>query len=166
LINNKLGIHFSFVESNPNAAFPSVVRPLTPQQHAAMQKGVDEIYALFTQRVADGRHMPVDSVRSIAEGRVWVGKSALRLGLLDEIGDLNQATKRLTAEVGLDEDRVVAYPKNEEELWATILRESKALEAARMSAGYSPLERRAMKVAERLLSQNHLQARMPAVIIK
>lgn len=166
LLNNKLGIHVSFVESNPNAAFPSLVRALTPEQLQAMQNGVNDVYALFTQRVADGRDMPVDSVRTIAEGRVWVGTSALRLGLVDEIGDLQDAIATLTAAVGLDEDCFVAYPKNEEEIWARILRESNALDAVSSASGCSQLEQRAMLVAQRLMSQNPVQARMPAVIIK
>ncbi len=166
LFNDKLGVHFSFVESNPNAAFPTYMRPLTPEQHAAMQKGVDETYALFTKRVAEGRDLPVDSVRAIAEGRVWTGNSALRLGLVDEIGDMRDATAKLAAEVRLPADRVVAYPQNEADLWATILRESKALDAARAAAGFSPIERRAISVARRLIDQHPVQARMPMTIIR
>lgn len=166
LFGDKLGVHFSFVESNPNAAFPTVVRPLTPEQHAAMQQGVNDTYKLFTGRVAEGRDLPVDSVLRIAEGRVWVGTSALRLGLVDEIADLHEAVKQITAASDLDEDCVVMYPKSDEDMWATILRQSKAVDAARAAAGLSPMERRAMRVAERLMGQNPMQARMPLTVIK
>lgn len=166
LLGDKLGVHFSFVESNPNAAFPTIMRPLTPEQHAAMQQGVNDTYKLFTGRVAEGRDLPVDSVLRIAEGRVWVGTSALRLGLVDEIADLHEAVKQITAASDLDEDCVVMYPKSDEDMWATILRQSKAVDAARAAAGLSPMERRAMRVAERLMGQNPMQARMPLTVIK
>ncbi|WP_300937673.1 signal peptide peptidase SppA [Muribaculum intestinale] len=166
LLGDKLGVHFSFVESNPNAAFPTVVRPLTPEQHAAMQQGVNDTYKLFTGRVAEGRDLPVDSVLRIAEGRVWVGTSALRLGLVDEIADLHEAVKQITAASDLDEDFVVMYPKSDEDMWATILHQSKAVDAARAAAGLSPMERRAMRVVERLMGQNPVQARMPLTVIK
>lgn len=166
LFGDKLGVHFSFVESNPNAAFPTIMRPLTPEQHAAMQQGVNDTYKLFTGRVAEGRDLPVDSVLRIAEGRVWVGTSALRLGLVDEIADLDEAVKQITAASDLDEDCVVMYPKSDEDMWATILRQSKAVDAARAAAGLSPMERRAMRVAERLMGQNPMQARMPLTVIK
>lgn len=166
LFGDKLGVHFSFVESNPNAAFPTIMRPLTTEQHAAMQQGVNDTYKLFTGRVAEGRDLPVDSVLRIAEGRVWVGTSALRLGLVDEIADLDEAVKQITAASDLDEDCVVMYPKSDEDMWATILRQSKAVDAARAAAGLSPMERRAMRVAERLMGQNPMQARMPLTVIK
>lgn len=166
LFNDRLGVHFSFVESTPNAAFPTMMRPLTPAQKNAMQHGVDETYALFTQRVADGRDMPVDSVRGIAEGRVWVGTSALRLGLVDEIADLSQVVDKIVAEADVKSENVVAYPKDDADMWATILRESKALDAARSAAGYSPLERRAIRVAANLVGQTPIQARMPMTVIK
>lgn len=166
LFGDKLGVHFSFVESNPNAAFPTIMRPLTPEQHAAMQQGVNDTYKLFTGRVAEGRDLPVDSVLRMAEGRVWVGTSALRLGLVDEIADLDEAVKQITAASDLDEDCVVMYPKSDEDMWATILRQSKAVDAARAAAGLSPMERRAMRVAERLMGQNPMQARMPLTVIK
>jgi len=166
LLGDKLGVHFTTVESNPNAAFPVFFRPLTAAQHAALQSGVDNTYALFTQRVADGRDMPVDSVRAIAEGRVWVGTSALKLGLVDEIGDLYDALYAIASETGLSTDNVIAYPKSDDNVWATLLRESEVIDAARATAGYTLLERRAMEMVQRLANQNHLQARMPFIIVR
>ena len=130
-----------------------------------MQNGVDNIYSIFTQRVADGRNMPVDSVRGIAEGRVWVGTSALRLGLVDRIGGVKDAIAAIISDNDLP-DAIVAYPRNDENKWLAILRESKALEDVKEMAGYSPLERRAMEIARNLAEQNPMQARMPMTIIR
>ncbi|MDE6108941.1 MAG: S49 family peptidase, partial [Muribaculaceae bacterium] len=118
-----------------------------------------------TQRVADGRDIPVDSVRGIAEGRVWVGTSALRLGLVDKIGGVKEAIVAIKAEYNLPEE-VVAYPRNDENKWMALLRESKALDDMKAMAGYSPLERKAMEITRMLMEQNPMQARMPMTIIR
>ncbi|MDE6454287.1 MAG: signal peptide peptidase SppA [Muribaculaceae bacterium] len=166
LFNDKLGVHFSIVESNPNAAFPVFFKAMTEQQREAMQTHVDNTYALFTQRVADGRDMPLDSVRAIAEGRVWVGTSALRLGLVDKLAVLADAVSDMADATSLDADNIVAYPKNDDNLWMQLLRESEAIDAARAAAGYSPLERQAMQVAARFVRQNPMQARMPMTMVR
>lgn len=166
LLNDKIGIHFSTVQSGPNAAFPTFFKPLTSQQLAAMQSNVDNTYGLFTQRVADGRGIPVDSVRTIAEGRVWVGTSALRLGLVDETGNITDAISGVSAVCGIDADKVVEYPKEEDNLWATILRESKALDNVRATAGFSSAEIYSIATAKYLLEQNPIQARMPFSYIR
>ncbi|MDE6286950.1 MAG: signal peptide peptidase SppA, partial [Muribaculaceae bacterium] len=165
LLNDKLGVHFTTVQSNPNASFPVVFNPMTPAQHAAMQNGVDNIYSIFTQRVADGRDIPVDSVRGMAEGRVWVGTAALRRGLVDKIGGVKEAIVAIKAEYNLPEE-VVAYPRNDENKWMALLRESKALDDMKAMAGYSPLERKAMEITRMLMEQNPMQARMPMTIIR
>ena len=165
LITGKAGVHFTTVQSNENAAYPTLYSALTPAQHDAMQAGVDHIYDTFTQRVADGRSLPVDSVRSIAEGRVWVGTAALRLGLVDKIGGLTQALYDISFDNDLPE-HVVAYPKNEENKWMAILRESAALDGARAAAGLGTAEIQAMRLADKLLNQNPMQARMPITFVK
>ncbi|MDE6160720.1 MAG: signal peptide peptidase SppA, partial [Muribaculaceae bacterium] len=166
LLNDKIGIHFSTVQSGPNAAFPTLFKPLTSQQLAAMQSNVDNTYSLFTQRVADGRDIPVDSVRTIAEGRVWVGSSALRLGLVDETGNIADAISGVSAVCGVDADKVVEYPKEDDNIWATILRESKALDNVSATVGITSAELYSIAAAKYLLEQNPIQARMPFSYIR
>lgn len=87
LVTGKLGVTFSTVATNPNINI-DVFEPMTPFQYAAMQQSVENIYDLFTGRVAAGREMEQADVKKIAEGRVWIGSDALQLGLVDELGSL------------------------------------------------------------------------------
>lgn len=168
LVTDKLGITFTTVESNPNAAGVSLVKAMTPEQHAAMQSGVDAIYERFTGRVAAGRHMDVDSVKKIAEGRVWVGADAINLGLVDRIGSLHTAIYTMAYDLDLNIDDVVAYPQTEEEFWMKILRSSG--EFSDMKVGdtmpYDAETARLLRLVKVLRTMNPMQARMEAVEIR
>ncbi len=124
LVTGKLGVTFSTVQTNENAAFPSSMEPMTAKQRDAMQAGVNGTYDKFTKRVADGRGMSQDSVKMIAEGRVWVGGSALELGLVDEIGGLNETLAAMLEKTELTRKNVVYYPEIEDEQMVKMLREA------------------------------------------
>ena len=91
LRENKLGINICTVKTNENSDMGA--HRLTPVQHAAMQNMVNQGYELFTKHCADGRHVTQDSIKVIAEGRVWDGISAKKIGLVDELGNLDAAIK-------------------------------------------------------------------------
>ena len=111
LVHDKLGVTYSSVKTNTNADFGSMVKSLTPAQMASMQNMVNRGYELFTQRCADGRHVSQDSIKSVAEGRVWDGVSALNLGLVDEIGSLHDAIAWVAAKAELGKDyKTQNYP--------------------------------------------------------
>lgn len=90
-LTNKLGIHAEQVSTHQNAAEYSVFQPITPAYAATAQKGVERVYTTFLSRVAAGRKMTVAQVDSLAQGRVWSGADAKKIGLVDEIGGLNAA---------------------------------------------------------------------------
>src|SRR5690606_29819501 len=81
------------------------------------QEEVERIYTTFISRVADGRKMTVAQVDSIGQGRVWSGKQALELGLVDELGGMNQALKEAARLAKIDTYRVRNYPEFEKELF-------------------------------------------------
>lgn len=110
LLNQKLGIDFDVVETNPNAAFPRIDAPLTGAQHAALQKNIEAGYDLFVNRVATGRKMKESQVREIAEGRVWAGSTAVSIGLVDRLGGLQDAIAAMSAATGVSEENTVNYP--------------------------------------------------------
>ena len=83
---NKLGITFDGVKTAPYADGPNVYRAMTGPEKEMVQKGIDRIYLQFKQRVAEGRKKDINYIDSIAQGRVWSGEDALRLGLVDRIG--------------------------------------------------------------------------------
>ena len=111
LMKNKLGVTFDDVKTGPYADFPSGVRPLTEDEAKKMQAWVDNIYQVFMGRVAAGRRMNVADVDSIAQGRVWTGTDALRLGLIDGIGDLDRAIQAATAKADLKDYQIVTFPE-------------------------------------------------------
>jgi len=110
LMNNKLGITFDNAMTNKNADFIPVMKPLTPYQTAVIQHDVDHVYETFTQRVASGRHMPVEKVDSIGQGRIWSGVEALQLGLIDTLGGLDAAIGMAASMAGLEKYRVMNLP--------------------------------------------------------
>lgn len=111
LLNDKIGVNFTTVSTNANADFINVFQPMTPRQHDALQKSVERGYETFVGRVAKGRGMEVDSVKAIAEGRVWYGRDALAIGLVDSLAPLRAAVDLMAREVHLKPSDVVAYPE-------------------------------------------------------
>lgn len=170
LASDHLGVNFVTTGTNPNAAFGSMMEPLTPAQHAALQRNVDDGYALFTNRVAEGRSLPIDSVLSIAEGRVWDGRKALEIGLVDEIGGLTKAVADITEKVSLKTTDVVSYPRIELSPLEKILLSSGSMEApaATLSKigvdGLTPEEARQSVILLRKVStMSPVQARMQPI---
>jgi protease-4 len=109
--NNKLGMTFDAVKTAPDADAGSIVQPLTPAQQRYFQESVDSIYTTFKSRVAEGRNMTMETVDSIGQGRVWSGKRALQLGLIDKIGGLQDALAGAAELAKLKEYGLREYPE-------------------------------------------------------
>lgn len=120
LVNDKLGVNIDFVSTNANSSGPNSFEPLTPFQHMKLQGEVNRGYELFTSRCAEGRHMPQDSIKAIAEGRVWDGVTARKIGLVDELGFLDDAIRSLAHEMGYKNYEVVSYPNPKSSFWDII----------------------------------------------
>ena len=88
-----LGIYSDGVGTTDIAGMMRLDRPMTQQSEMIFQAGVDNIYTRFITLVADGRNSTPAAVHEIAQGRVWTGEKALELGLVDQLGDLNDAIK-------------------------------------------------------------------------
>ncbi len=116
LMNDKLGITETVINTNENGNFISLTEPMTPMQRAAMQRMINEGYELFTSRCATGRGMELDSLKMIAEGRVWDGVTAKKLGLVDEFGDLSSAIDWVVEKAKIGEYTVAIYPKEDTSL--------------------------------------------------
>lgn len=91
LLNDKLGLTTEIVNTNKNSDFPSLYRPMSSYEKQVMQSSVEGIYNDFVSKVAKGRKMSASSVDSIGQGRVWSGASAVKIGLADETGGLEDA---------------------------------------------------------------------------
>jgi len=115
LIENKLGVHMATVKTNENADMGAMGLKLTPAQRAAMQNMVNQGYELFTKRCADGRHVSQDSIKKIAEGRVWDGITAKQIGLVDDFGGIREAVAWVANKAKLGKDyKTQNYPTFED----------------------------------------------------
>ena len=111
LVTQKLGVKFDEVKTNRNSTFGNLMaRPFNEEETAIMQQYVNRGYQLFRKRVADGRHLPVESVEKIAQGRVWLGADAIGLKLVDQLGGLDDAVAKAAKLAKLNEYYTTDYP--------------------------------------------------------
>lgn len=109
--NEKLGVTFDGVKTANYADAGAVYRPLTAQEKSFVQASIDRIYSQFKMRVAEGRKKDTAYIDSIAQGRVWSGEDALRLGLVDRLGGLQQAVESAARMAKLKDYRLREYPE-------------------------------------------------------
>jgi protease-4 len=111
LFNDKLGITFDGVKTGKYADLGDISRPLSPEERAILQNEVDHGYDDFTKAVATGRHKTQAYINSIGQGRVWTGEQAISIGLVDRLGNINDAIKSAAKEAKLKNYKLVAYPE-------------------------------------------------------
>ncbi|MBR4756351.1 MAG: signal peptide peptidase SppA [Bacteroidales bacterium] len=107
-------VNITPVKSHKHSDMLSLMRPFDAEETASMQEYVDDIYTNFVNIVAEGRDMTYEAVDEIAQGRVWTGSDALNIGLVDEIGTLEDAiayAASMGGEPEMTEWDVVGYPK-------------------------------------------------------
>lgn len=110
LVTEKIGLHSETVKTNKFADFGDLTRPMNENEKAVMQAYVNRGYELFTKRCADGRGMEQDSIKAVAEGRVWTGLHALELGLVDQLGGLDDAIAEAKKRAEIEACTVKTYP--------------------------------------------------------
>ncbi|MCB0396048.1 MAG: signal peptide peptidase SppA [Flavobacteriales bacterium] len=114
LMEEKLGIDFDTVNTNPYADFGNISRPLYYRERQAIQDMVEFIYDDFLEKVSDGRGIKKALVDSIGQGRVWSGSSARKIGLVDMFGDLDMAVEVAADMAKLESYRIVDLPEQKE----------------------------------------------------
>lgn len=111
LVTSKLGVRFDEVKTNRHSTFGNLMaRPFNAEETAMLQASVNRGYSLFRQRVADGRHLTIESVEKIAQGRVWLATDALNIKLVDQLGGIDDAVKKATQLAKLKEYYTSDYP--------------------------------------------------------
>ena len=113
LLTQKLGLSFDVVKTNAMSDFGAMGRPFNAAESAKMQNYINHGYDLFTGRVAGGRGMAQDSVKVIAEGRVWTGEQAQKIGLVDKLGNLEDAIASAAKLAEVEDYTVGRYPAAE-----------------------------------------------------
>ena len=111
LFTDKLGITFDGVKTGKFADIGDISRPLTPEERTILQTQVNRGYDEFTQAVADGRHKTKSYINSIGQGRVWTGSQALKLGLVDRLGNINDAIASAAKKANIKDFKTVTYPE-------------------------------------------------------
>lgn len=159
---DKLGINVAMVSTDPDASFAIGFKPLNEKQMQAAQANVERGYSNFTTRVAEGRKMNINKVLQIAEGRVWCAESALKIGLVDELGYLNNAVEWVAKKADIESKyNLAAYPVVEPTIWNMI--QLNGISMADLKTAVENHDQRNMElyIVRRILSRNPFQARMP-----
>ncbi|MCS6941909.1 MAG: signal peptide peptidase SppA [Geminocystis sp.] len=108
------GINNDVIKTNDLADLNNSFSQKDERELAIFQKGVDRVYELFLQRVSQSRKMPVNRVIQIAEGRIWSGERAKEIGLVDELGGLEEAISYLSEKLQLNDNyQIVTYPESQ-----------------------------------------------------
>lgn len=110
LLNEKLGITFDGVKTGEYADILDLTRPMTPSERVILQASINRTYDIFIERVAMGRNRSKEYINSIASGRVWSGKDAVRIGLADREADFQQAIKSAVKKANIKDFTVVEFP--------------------------------------------------------
>jgi protease-4 len=108
---NKLGVTFDGVKTAEHADALSAIKPMSDVERRFIQNDVDTFYQTFLSRVAEGRNMSTVMADSIGQGRVWMGEKALRLGLVDKLGGIQDAVDCAARMAKLSEYRIKEYPE-------------------------------------------------------
>ncbi|WP_306353793.1 signal peptide peptidase SppA [Flavobacterium sp. '19STA2R22 D10 B1'] len=114
-LTDKLGIHTEVVKTHENSAGYSIFKPLDENYKEVVQESIENIYTTFVNRVAKGRNMTFDQVDAIAQGRVWTGADAIKIGLIDKIGGLDAAIKEAATMAKIKEYKTINFPEYEKD---------------------------------------------------
>jgi protease-4 len=171
LMEDKLGLTIDTVNIGKHANGFSPFRPLDEEEKAVMKMRTESIYATFLQRVADGRGLPLATVKEIAQGRVYAGERALELGLVDRLAGLDEAIAAATTLANLDADDVSVghYPRIKpplEQLIEDLLGEdaAKGFSTAIAKDQLGPENYRYFKMMKEVAQSQGAQARMPVMV--
>jgi protease IV len=166
-LEDRIGVTFESVRTSPYADIFSGVRSLSPDERELLQGWVDETYRQFLIRVAAAREMSEEAVDAIGEGRIWIGSDALELGLVDQLGTLEDAIALAAERAGLEEGsygtRVLPRPKTFlEQLSENLSTEVRTfVRRAAMPSAQREMFDTIEPVIRALEDVNRVQARMP-----
>ena len=158
--NHHLGITFDGIKTGKYSDLGTVSRPLTAEERSIIQAGVDSIYMEFKDRVASGRGKTIDYIDSIAQGRIWTGTQAQANGLVDVLGNLNDAVRIAAEKAGLTEYALKEYPKQKdpfEKLLEGFGSEAETFIMKKKLGQYYPV----LQKLEEFKSMGGIQARIP-----
>ena len=162
-ISKENGINSEVVSTHDNGAYFSVVQPLNPKLKATIKEGIEFIYDTFVDRVAQGRNMSIATVDSIAQGRVWTGVQAQKIGLIDELGSLENAVQHAASLANINDYKIMELPNYEMDFQSILGQNPFALIFGNTST-QSPIQNKVVNKLQQLQSifeMEGVQARIP-----
>lgn len=163
-LSEKLGITIDTVNTNKHSDIGTILRKASPEEYNYIQQGVERVYDVFTSRVAQGRHMQQAMVDSIGQGRVWSGKDAIKIGLVDELGGIEDAIAYAAKKAKLSNYRIMSLPKQKDPLSELLGKGSEEAEARLLSKNLG-VQYAYLKELKTVLGQKGVQARLPFELI-
>ncbi len=163
-LNKKIGLNYDGVKTNKMSDAISLNRSFTSEERVLMQKYVNDGYELFVKRCADGRSMTTDEIKAIAEGRVWTGKDALKIGLVDVLGSLDDAVVLAAERAELEQYQVRTYPEKED-FTSKFMKSLMDDAEARFIKSYFGDYNKAFQHLRDIESMQGVQARMPYEVV-
>jgi len=156
-LRNKVGLDIDDVTTNRHSALDAnmLLKGMNAEEHQLMQTMVERGYDLFTSRCAEGRHVEQSYIKSIGEGRVWLGYKGKEIGIVDELGNIDNAINKAVELAGLESYQIMYYPEKEDPYQ----------ELLKMFDKTTDEERLIMKVRD-FCSKPRIMALMPEVEIK
>ncbi|MGL5262448.1 MAG: signal peptide peptidase SppA [Bacteroides sp.] len=161
---DKVGLSFDVVKTNKFADFGSIFRGFNADERMLLQRYIEDGYDLFVKRCADGREMANDSIRQIAEGRVWTGTRALKLGLVDQLGGLDEAVAVAAQKAGISSYRLRSYPQEKSFLDKLLEMSGQDLVQTYLAKGKLKEVYQQVESVNQLMNDSFLQARMPYIL--
>ncbi|MBD5329952.1 MAG: signal peptide peptidase SppA [Bacteroides sp.] len=158
----KIGVNPQFAGTNPQANFPTLFKPMDERQLAVVQKNVERGYDRFINRVAKGRKMSTERVRQIAEGRVWDAIKAKQIGLVDNLGGLQDAIDWTAKKASVDGNYSLSiYPELKPSFWNLIADGGAFEKMAAEMMNQGSFTDFTIEYLRRYLGREHIQALMP-----
>lgn len=156
-LREKVGLDIDGVSTNAHSDLEvnMVYKGMNPEEQAMMQRMIERGYDLFTRRCAEGRHTTQDSIKMIGEGRVWLGKDAIGIGLVDCLGNIDDAIAKAAELAGVEQYKTVYYPEKKDPME----------ELLKMLDGSSP-EERLLREAREFAKEPRQMMQMERVIIQ
>jgi protease-4 len=163
MLENKLGLSFDRASTNRHAVM-TTNRKLTAEELGIIQSEVDEIYTQFLSRVAEGRKMTEEEVNVYARGRVWTGRDALEIGLIDKLGGLTDAINYAADKASIKDKKILYYPLKKEDKFTELLEQLQDDEMSEISMNHEQIPAELIKYYNQLKkieSMTGIQMRMP-----
>lgn len=159
-LNNKLGITFDNVKTHDHADFGSLARDFDAMEIELLQGYLDDVYNEFVAKVAEGRQMTFEQVDTNGRGRVWIGADAKEIGLVDEIGDLNDAIAYAAELAELENYEIMELPKKKDPFESFIKEMSSNVKITIAEWALGEEQVKHIKMLDQIQQMDDFQARM------